>query len=168
MEVSGRRCSRKEMCRTSQLHHQDTRWQDIGEIETDCNLSNLKKHLLRYLMMKTTMMSMMRIKLIMRSWKSKARINHLQKQQSEQQNHREDMTNMNLIEEREMLQIEKHCLSEKHVYQTLFVLRLLFLTAGNIISQSCYIEYVCSEFRGPKISPLCRECETNIFFIQMV
>ena len=46
MEVSGRRCSRKEMCRTSQLHHQDTRWQDIGEIETDCNLSNLKKHLL--------------------------------------------------------------------------------------------------------------------------
>ena len=40
----------------------------IGEIETDCNLSNLKKHLLRYLTMKTTM-SMMRIKLIMRSWK---------------------------------------------------------------------------------------------------
>ena len=31
MEVSGRRCSRKEMCRTSQLHHQDTRWQDIQE-----------------------------------------------------------------------------------------------------------------------------------------
>ena len=62
------------------------------------------------------------------------------------------MTNMNLIEEREMLQIEKHCLSEKYVYQTLFVLRLSFLTAGNIISQSYYIEYVYSEFRGPKIS----------------
>ena len=116
-----------------------------GEIKTDCNLPNLKKRLLRYLTMKTTM-SMMRIKLIMRSWKSKARINHLQKQQSEQQNHREDMTNMNLIEEREMLQIEKHCLSEKYVYQTLFVFRLLFLTAGNIISQSYYIEYVYCEF----------------------
>ena len=38
-----------------------------------CDLSNLKKHLLRYLTMKTTM-SMMRIKLIMRSWKSNARI----------------------------------------------------------------------------------------------
>ena len=24
-------CSRKDMCRTSQLHHQDTRWQDIQE-----------------------------------------------------------------------------------------------------------------------------------------
>ena len=58
-----------------------------------------------------------------------------------------------VIKEREMLYIEKHCLSEKHVYQTLLVLRLLFLTAGNIISQSYYIEYVYSEFRGPKISP---------------
>ena len=56
------------------------------------------------------------------------------------------MTNMNLIKEREMLYIEKHCLSEKHVYQTLLVLRLLFLTAGNIISQSYYIEYVYCEF----------------------
>ena len=76
-------CSQKEMCRTSQLHHQDKMARYIGEIETDCNLSNLKKHLLRYLTMKTTM-SMMTIKLIMRSCKSKARINHLQKQQSEQ------------------------------------------------------------------------------------
>ena len=48
-----------------------------------------------------------------------------------------------VIKEREMLYIEKHCLSEKHVYQTLLVLRLLFLTAGNIISQ-CY--YVYCEF----------------------
>ena len=56
------------------------------------------------------------------------------------------MMNMNLIKEREMLYIEKHCLSEKHVYQTLLVLRLLFLTAGNIISQSYYIEYVYCEF----------------------
>ena len=30
-----------------------------------------------------------------------------------------DMTNMNVIKEREMLYIQKHCLSEKHVYQTL-------------------------------------------------
>ena len=45
-----------------------------------------------------------------------------------------------------LLYIEKHCLSEKHVYQTLLVLRLLFLTAGNIISQSYYIEYVYCEF----------------------
>ena len=37
-----------------------------------------------------------------------------------------------VIKEREMLYIEKHCLSEKHVYQTLLVLSLLFLTAGNI------------------------------------
>ena len=51
-----------------------------------------------------------------------------------------------VIKEREMLYIEKHCLSEKHVYQTLLVLRLLFLTAGNIISQSYYIEYVYCEF----------------------
>ena len=29
------------------------------------------------------------------------------------------MTNMNVIKEREMLYIQKHCLSEKHVYQTL-------------------------------------------------
>ena len=42
-----------------------------------------------------------------------------------------------------MLYIDKHCLSEKNVYQTLLVLRLLFLTAGNIISQ-CY--YVYCEF----------------------
>ena len=55
----------------------------IEEIETHCDLSNLKKHLLRYLTMKTTMF-MMKFKLVMRSWKSKARINHLQKQQSEQ------------------------------------------------------------------------------------
>ena len=34
-----------------------------------------------------------------------------------------------------LLYLEKHCLSEKHVYQTLLVLRLLFLTAGNIISK---------------------------------
>ena len=53
---------------------------------------------------------------------------------------------MNLIKEREMLYIEKHCLSGKHVYQKLPVLRLLFLTAGNIISQSYYIEYVYCEF----------------------
>ena len=53
---------------------------------------------------------------------------------------------MNLIKEREMLYIEKHCLSEKHVYQKLPVLRLLFLTAENIISQSYYIEYVYCEF----------------------
>ena len=45
-----------------------------------------------------------------------------------------------------MLYIEKHCLSEKHVYQKLPVLRLLFLTAENIISQSYYIEYVYCEF----------------------
>ena len=56
------------------------------------------------------------------------------------------MTNMNIIKEREMLYIEKHCLSEKHVYQTLLVLRSLFLIAGNIISQSYYIEYAYSEF----------------------
>ena len=56
------------------------------------------------------------------------------------------MTNMNLIKEREILYIEKHCLPEKHVYQTLLVLRLSFLTAGNIISQSYYIEYVYCEF----------------------
>ena len=37
----------------------------MREIETDCDLSNLKKHLLSYLTMKTTM-SMIRIKLIMR------------------------------------------------------------------------------------------------------
>ena len=43
----------------------------IGKIETDCDLSNLKKHLQRYLTTKATM-SMMRIKLIMRSWKSKS------------------------------------------------------------------------------------------------
>ena len=55
----------------------------IEEIETHSDLSNLKKHLLRYLTMKTTMF-MMKFKLVMRSWKSKARINHLQKQQSEQ------------------------------------------------------------------------------------
>ena len=55
------------------------------------------------------------------------------------------MTNMNLVKEREMLYIEKHCVSGKHVYQTL-VLRLLFLTAGSIISQSYYIEYVYCEF----------------------
>ena len=47
-----------------------------------------------------------------------------------------------VIKEREMLYIEKHCLSEKHVYQTLLVLRLLSLTAGNTISKSYYIEYV--------------------------
>ena len=47
---------------------------------------------------------------------------------------------------KQLLYIEKHCLSEKHVYHTLLVLRLLFLTAGNIISQSYYIEYVCCEF----------------------
>ena len=45
-----------------------------------------------------------------------------------------------------MLYIEKHCLSEKDVYQTLLVLRLLFLTAWNIISQSYYIEYAYCEF----------------------
>ena len=45
-----------------------------------------------------------------------------------------------------MLYIDKHCLSEKNVYQTLLVLRLLFLTAGNIISQCYYIEYVYCEF----------------------
>ena len=39
-----------------------------------------------------------------------------------------------------VLCIEKHCLSEKHVYQKPPVLRLLFITAGNIISQSYYIE----------------------------
>ena len=50
------------------------------------------------------------------------------------------MTNVNLIKESDMLYIEKHCLSEKQVYQTLLVLILLFLTAGNIISQSYYIE----------------------------
>ena len=78
-------CSRKEMYRISQLHHQDTRQtaRYIGEIEIDCDLLNLKKHRLRYLTMKTTML-MMRIKLRMRSWKSKAKINYLQKQQSEQ------------------------------------------------------------------------------------
>ena len=54
---------------------------------------------------------------------------------------------MNLMREREMLYIEKHCLSKKkNVYQTLLVLRLLFLTGGNIISQSYYIEYVYCEF----------------------
>ena len=56
------------------------------------------------------------------------------------------MTNMNFIKEREMLYIEKHCLLEKHVYQTLLVLRLLFLTVGDIIFQSYYIEYVYCEF----------------------
>ena len=45
-----------------------------------------------------------------------------------------------------MLYIDKHCLSEKHVYQILLVLRLLFLTAGNIICQSYYIECVYCEF----------------------
>ena len=53
---------------------------------------------------------------------------------------------MNLSKESEMLCIEKHCLSEKHVYQKPPVLRLLFLTAGNIISQSYYTEYVYNEF----------------------
>ena len=53
---------------------------------------------------------------------------------------------MIFIKEREMLYIERHCLSEKHVYQTLLVLRLLFLTVGDIISQSYYIEYVYCEF----------------------
>ena len=56
------------------------------------------------------------------------------------------MANMNIIKEREMLYTEKHCLSEKHVYQTLLVLTLLFLIAGNIISQSYYIEYAYCEF----------------------
>ena len=37
-------------------------------------------------------------------------------------------------------------LPEKDVYQTLLVLRLLFLTAWNIISHSYYIEYVYCEF----------------------
>ena len=41
-----------------------------------------------------------------------------------------------------VLYIEKHCLSEKHVYQTLLVLRLLFLTSEDIISRSYYIEYI--------------------------
>ena len=45
-----------------------------------------------------------------------------------------------------LLYVEKHCLSEKHVYQTILVLRLLFLTAGNIISRSNYIEYVYCKF----------------------
>ena len=56
------------------------------------------------------------------------------------------MMSINLSKEREMLCIEKHCLSEKHVYQKPPVLRLLFLTAGNIISQSYYTEYVYYEF----------------------
>ena len=56
------------------------------------------------------------------------------------------MTNMNAIKEREMPYIEKHCLSRKRVYQRFLVLRLLFLTAGNIISRSFYIEYVDCEF----------------------
>ena len=45
-----------------------------------------------------------------------------------------------------LLYIEKYCLSEKHVYQTLLVLRLLFLTAGNIISQSYYTKCAYFEF----------------------
>ena len=45
-----------------------------------------------------------------------------------------------------LLYIEKDCLSEKHVYQKLPILRLLFLTAENIISQSYCIEYVYCEF----------------------
>ena len=45
-----------------------------------------------------------------------------------------------------MLYTEKKFLSEKHVYQTFLVLRLLFLAAGDIISQSYYIEYVYCEF----------------------
>ena len=56
------------------------------------------------------------------------------------------MTSMNVIKEREMLYRKKHCLSEKHVHQKLPVLRLLFLTDGNIISQSYYSEYVYCEF----------------------
>ena len=54
--------------------------------------------------------------------------------------------------ESKLLYIEKHCLSEKHVYQTLLVLRLLFLTVGNIIPQSYYIEYVSCEFVNVLIS----------------
>ena len=45
-----------------------------------------------------------------------------------------------------LLYKEKYCLSEKHVYQTLLVLRLLFLTAGNVISRSYYTEYVYCEY----------------------
>ena len=45
-----------------------------------------------------------------------------------------------------LLYIEKYCLSEKHIYQTLLVLRLLFPTACNIISRSYYIEYAYCEF----------------------
>ena len=44
------------------------------------------------------------------------------------------------------LYVEKHCLSEEHVYRTLLVLRLSFLTARNIISQSYFIEYVYCGF----------------------
>ena len=53
---------------------------------------------------------------------------------------------MNLTKETEMLHIDKHCLSEKHVYQIPLVLRLLFLTAVNIIFQSYYNEYLYCEF----------------------
>ena len=53
---------------------------------------------------------------------------------------------MLLYVEKMLLYVEKHCLSEKHVYQTILVLRLLFLTAGNIISRSNYIEYVYYKF----------------------
>ena len=56
------------------------------------------------------------------------------------------MTSTNLSKEREMLCIKKHCLSEKRVYQKPPVLRLLFLIAGNNISQSYYTEYVYYEF----------------------
>ena len=45
-----------------------------------------------------------------------------------------------------MLCIEEYCLLEEHVYQKPPLLRLLFLTAGNIISQSYYTEYVYYEF----------------------
>ena len=52
------------------------------------------------------------------------------------------MMSMNLIKEKEILCLEKNCLSEKDVYHKALVLRLLFVTAGDIISQSYYTEYV--------------------------
>ena len=76
------------------------------------------------------------------------------------------MTNMNIIKEREMLYIEKHCLSEKHVYQTLLVLRSLFLIAGNIISQSYYIEYAYSEFINVIISVIISHYEIYTYYIK--
>ena len=44
------------------------------------------------------------------------------------------------------LYIEEHCLSGKQVSQKPPVLRLLFLTTGNITFQSYYTEYVYCEF----------------------